>query len=469
MRRWLCGVVVVAACAAAAEPALDHISAQSLRGHVSFLASDLLEGRNTPSRGLDLAAEYIASQFRRAGLEPAGDDGYFQTAAMLQLTPEPAEFEMKFQQGENVLTIPRDQAVPRVAHAVTLTGTQIFRMGGTDAAALDRGQVRGRAVVTDAARGARRTISALQKLEPAVIIRLVRGLAPVPPAQLVEAAERASGAPVILISDEQAVRTLGDLKPGLSDWKVSLRIAAERETPVKARNVIGVLRGSDAALKDTYVLLTAHYDHIGLAKSGDDRVYNGANDNASGVASMIEIAAALTAQPVHPKRSIVFMAFFGEEEGLLGSHYYAGHPVFPLEKTVADINLEQLGRTDDSGGPQIGTATFTGFEYSDVPATFQKAGASTGVKVYELSNGGNEYFNRSDNISFADHGIPAHTVVVAPEFPDYHAVGDEWPKLDYDNMAKIDRMLALGLLMVADNPQAPKWNGAKAGRYAGRR
>jgi Zn-dependent M28 family amino/carboxypeptidase len=242
----------------------------------------------------------------------------------------------------------------------------------------------------------------------------------------------------------------------------------DRETPVKVRNVIGLLRGSDASLKDSYVLLTAHYDHLGLAKAGEDRVYNGANDNASGVASVIEIAAAISAQ-ARPRRSIVFIAFFGEEEGLLGSLYYTRHPVFPLEKTVADINVEQLGRTDTSEGPHIATATFTGFEYSDVPAIFQKAGVSTGVKVYELPNGGNEYFNRSDNASFADHGVPAHTVVVSPEFPDYHTVGDEWPKIDYDNLAKVDRMLALGLVTIADNPQAPVWNAQKAGRYARRR
>ena len=83
-----------------------------------------------------------------------------------------------------------------------------------------------------------------------------------------------------------------------------------------------------------------------------------------------------------------------------------------------------------------------------------------------MPNGGDEYFNRSDNLAFADHGIPAHTAVVAAEFPDYHAVGDEWQKIDYDNMAKVDRMLALGILMIADNPHPPKWNADKAGRYA---
>src|SRR5215472_15121196 len=154
-RRLVCGAVLLALCLTAAEPpaawkpALDRISAQSLRGHLSFLASDLLEGRGTPSRGLDLAAEYIAAQFRRAGLEPAGDDGYFQTATLADLG----------QRGE-----------------------------------------------------------ALQ-------------------------------------------RQLGG------------------DAPIKVRNVAGILRGSDPELRNTFVLLTAHYDHLGLAPAGEDRVYNGANDD----------------------------------------------------------------------------------------------------------------------------------------------------------------------------------------------
>src|SRR5215467_2986822 len=124
--------ILLALCVSAAEPpaawkpALDHISAQSLRGHISFLASDLLEGRSTPSRGLDLAAEYIAAQFRRAGLEPAGDDGYFQTADMLQLTPDPDGFEMTLRHGEETVTIPRKNAVPRVARDLDLAAVQVF-------------------------------------------------------------------------------------------------------------------------------------------------------------------------------------------------------------------------------------------------------------------------------------------------------------------------------------------------------
>ena len=131
----------------------------------------------------------------------------------------------------------------------------------------------------------------------------------------------------------------------------------------KIRNVIGLLRGSDPVLRDTYVILSAHYDHLGMTNTGADRIFNGANDDASGTASVIEIAAALSALPSHPKRSILFIAFFGEELGLVGSQYYARHPVVPLEKTIADLNLEQVGRTDASNGDMTGTASITGFRF----------------------------------------------------------------------------------------------------------
>jgi len=131
--------------------------------------------------------------------------------------------------------------------------------------------------------------------------------------------------------------------------------------------------------------------------------------------------------------------------------------MFPLAKTVADLNLEQVGRTDSSAGPEVANATLTGFEYSTVARTLQQAGALTGVKVYKASDG-DAFFERSDNQTFAQRGIPAHTIVVAFEFPDYHAVGDVWQKIDYGNMAQVDRMIALGTFMLADNPERPLWN-----------
>jgi peptidase M28-like protein len=467
----LCGALAVVLCAVAVEPpraewmaALDRISAASLRGHLSFLASDALEGRKTPSRGLDLAAEYIAAQFRRAGLEAPGDDGYFQTATMTQVEPPPAGIELKLENGSETMVAAEGTATARSTGAAELAAVPVFKMT-PDTPGPKAEEVKGHAVVL-AGRVGMRALAGMRRLRPAAIVTLSRsGVVHAEP-HLVDPAQAQAQAeiPSVSLSDPAILEAMDALQPGPSDWKLSLRIPPARETPVKVRNVIGLLRGSDPALKDTYVLLTAHYDHLGVAADG--RIYNGANDDGSGTVSVIEIASALAKLPQHPKRSIIFIALFGEEEGLLGSDYYVRHPLFALKHTVADINLEQLGRTDSSEGPEIANATFTGFEYSDLPAVFQKAGAMTGVKVYEAHNGGDEYFARSDNQSFAGHGIPAHTVVVAFDFPDYHGLGDQWTKVDYDNMTKVDRMLALGMLLVADDPRAPKWNADKAGRFA---
>ncbi len=329
---------------AAMQATVDRISADSMRGHLTFLASDLLEGRDTPSRGLDLAAEYIAAQFRAIGLEAVGNDGYFQTADW------------------NVLK------------------KEIRRRPG----------------------------------------------APVPPAE------------------------------------------AEPTTPTIVRNVIGVLRGSDPVLRDSYVLVTAHYDHVGIkANEVGDKIFNGANDDASGTVSVIELAKVFASMKERPKRSIVFMTFFGEEKGLVGSRYYGKNPIFPIEKTIAGINIEQVGRTDDSEGPQVASLGVTGFDFSDVGAIIKQAGEKTGINVWKHPVNSDKYFGASDNQALADQGIPAHTISVAYAFPDYHRPGDEAHKIDYDNMVKVNRAVAVAVEQIAHSPAIPKWDdkNPKAAKY----
>lgn len=310
------------------EQALAAISADSLRGHLSFLASDLLEGRKDGSTGEAIAAEYIAAQFRRAGLKPAGDDGYFQN------------------------------------------------VGKPDAAA----------------------------------------------------------------------------KPG--------------EKKVVLRNVIGLLPGSDPKLSDRYILLTAHYDGVGR-RTGAEEGWNAANDDGSGTASVIEIAAALASLKERPRSSLVFMTFFGEEAGGLGSGYYAQHPVFPIDKTIGDINIEQVGRTDSTEGDQSRRASLTGFDYSDLGDIFRRAGELTGVTVYKHPKNSDPFFSASDNAVLARLGIPAHTLCVAFMFADYHGAGDTWQKINFDNMALTDRLIGTALLILAQSEREPRWNAdvPQAGRY----
>ncbi len=291
------------------QAALDQIAPDSLRANVTYLASDELEGRATPSPGLDKAADYIAEQFKKAGLDPV-DGSYFQTATLL---------------------------------------------GG-----------------------------------------------------------------------------------GM------------------ARNVVGLLRGSDPALRDTYIIVSSHYDHVGMAPTGDDRIFNGANDDTSGSASVIELAKAMVA--AKPQRSILFMTFFGEERGLLGSRYYGQHPLVPVDATIAQLNLEQMGRTDASNGPQIKGANVTGFDMSNVPEILAAAAEPEGVRIWKDQESSDAFFGRSDNQSLANLGVPAHTISVAYEFPDYHKVSDTADKLDYENMATVDRAIAVGLLKIANDVDAPRWN-----------
>jgi Zn-dependent M28 family amino/carboxypeptidase len=249
-----------------------------------------------------------------------------------------------------------------------------------------------------------------------------------------------------------------DLLRSAADARITIHAAAPVEESMTVRNVAGILRGSDSVLRDTYVMLSAHYDHLGVRGMGEDRIFNGANDDGSGTVSVIEVASAFAALPERPKRSILFVLFFGEELGLVGSRYYARHPLVPLAETVADLELEQVGRTDASEGPQIKTAGVTGFDFSDLPVRIAEAGERTGIRIFKDPKNSDTYFSASDNRSLAEQGVPAHTLSVAYQFPDYHGVSDEWDKIDYDNMAAVDRAVALGLAGLASEAPPPKWN-----------
>jgi Zn-dependent M28 family amino/carboxypeptidase len=291
---------------------------------------------------------------------------------------------------------------------------------------------------------------------------------------LIEASEaKERRAPIISVKSDVLTKWLDEPDGGSGDRTVSVDIPAPEDHAVVVKNVIGVLPGSDSTLKSTYVMLTAHYDHIGTTDTanegrsaanrkaaGNDHIFNGANDDGSGTVSVIEIAKAMASMPGRPKRSMIFMTFFGEERGLLGSSFYGRHPRFPVSQTVADLNLEQVGRTDSTEGPQVNTASLTGYDYSDVTKYLEAAGRALGVKVYLDKAASDPYFTRSDNAALALLGVPAETLTVAFDYPDYHGVGDEWQKIDYDNMARVDRMVALGLLDIANSTAVPHWNAA---------
>jgi hypothetical protein len=462
-------VLSVAVAAAQTAPAAgqiaERVTPNALKADVSFLASDALQGRGTPSPGQEIAAEYIAAQFRRAGLEPVGDDGYFQTAPYVSLEPKTEGLELTLDIGGTRYAVDRASMSLLSPAPARLDGVPALRLTSPGAmAALTPDQKRGKVLLAEGGiplRSATADNPALVILVASEQARMARSMFSLRPAS-----DPAPGVPIALVWDPAVRKALKESKN--ARILVTARIPDPAVTPVKLRNVVGVLRGSDPSLKDTYVLLTSHYDHLGVRGTGEgDHIYNGANDDASGTASIVEAANALGSLGARPKRSIVFVALFGEELGLLGSRYYAKHPVFPLARTVADLNVEQVGRTDVDDGLHKGELNATGFDFTNLTAVLQRAGQESGIRVLNDKKNSDAYFARSDNQAFADAGIPSHTLSVGYTFPEYHGPADEWPKLDYDNMARVVRTIALAVYRIADDSEAPRWNTAnpKTARY----
>ena len=467
--------------------ALSRISSASLRGHLSFIASDTLQGRDTPSPGLDLAAEYIAAQFRRAGLEPVGDDGYFQTARWTLATPTTEGFRFTLKTPEESLEIPASAFSLSAVQPLRLDDLTLVKIPLEDPAARDHGSLANSIVITEfpetpqeesqlaaVFRKRQEFLNRVSSLKTPLILAVDRrsrqrnyftSHALRNPEVTTPALRRT---PVASVSDARIIAAFDAMTAGITKTRVSISLNAPEEKPVQLRNVVGLLRGSDPVLKESYVLLTAHYDHIGTRPSaGGDTIWNGANDNGSGTVSVIEIGAALASLKERPRRSLVFMTFFGEEKGLLGARYYGSHPIFPIDKTVAALNLEQVGRTDSTDGDQTRRASLTGFDYTDIGAIFKAAGELSGIEVYTHAQNSEPYFSRSDNQALAAVGIPSHTLCVAFSYPDYHGAADHWEKVNFENMAQTDRMVATGLLMLAGNDQAPRWNAShpRTGAY----
>jgi hypothetical protein len=274
---------------------------------------------------------------------------------------------------------------------------------------------------------------------------------------------------VAAINDLPVAEAFDTTAAGERQARLSLHVAERKSGQRVLRNVAGLLRGSDPILRDSYVLLTAHYDGTGpRTPDSADRIWNAANDNASGTAAVIEVASALSALREKPRRSILFMCYFGEEKGLLGSRHYANHPLVPVEKTIAAINLEQLGRTDATEGDQTGRASVTGYDYSEVGEILRLAGEQSGIEVFRSERFSDLYFVASDNIVLARMGVPSHTLCVSYQYPDYHGAADHWDRMDFANMEKVVRTAALALLFLAQSEQVPLWNesNSRAAPYA---
>ena len=228
-------------------------------------------------------------------------------------------------------------------------------------------------------------------------------------------------------------------------------------------NVIGIIRGSDPELANQAIVLGAHYDHLGIgspildSEDVPDSIYNGADDNGSGTAAVLEIARELI-QGRTPLRTIVFLLSTGEEFGLLGTRYYIANPVIPLHQTVADLQIEMIGRVDDAAGG-FGKAWLTGYERT----TLGDQLAASKSHIVPDPRPDEDFFFRSDNVAFAVLGIPAHSMSSFGLHPDYHQPSDELDLIDFEHMsAVVDAAVEL-VRILADGPITDWKEGGREG------
>ncbi len=215
-------------------------------------------------------------------------------------------------------------------------------------------------------------------------------------------------------------------------------------------NVIGLIPGSDPAVQDEYVVVGAHYDHVGVGPAVDgDSIYNGADDDGTGTVAVLEIARALVASP--PRRPVVVLLSTAEEQGLLGTRWYIEHPLVPLEQTVADFQIEMIGRPDSLAGG-FGRGWLTGYERTTMGDQLAEAGSP----IVPDPRPEMRFFFRSDNLPFAVEGIPAHTLSSYNMHEDYHQPSDEVEHVDFAHMAALVDAALEAVRFLADGPR-PSW------------
>jgi len=470
--------------------AAETITAEDLHARLAIIADDSMMGRATPSPGLEMTAQYVADQFKRFGLTPGGENGtWFQRYPLEQRVTVVEQSHVGFMAGGQHVHADfiKDARVLRGPSAPGEVKGEVYLVGGTiDAGKIDAATAAGKivVVVTDYSKGVRnarvqmfRVAGALRNAAPKGIVLLAnqdaadfaRGVAEQarPSVGLPSPRGPASGFPVVEVNDravEAILKTAGvDLVAIRSADQTVARVVAgltagidvqQRSEPVSAPNTIGILEGTDPTLKQEYLVYSAHMDHIGITPGEVDSVNNGADDDGSGTVTVVELAEAFSRPGARPKRSIVFMTVSGEERGLWGSRYFSDHPTVPLDRVVADLNIDMIGRnwTD--------TVVAIGKEHSDLGATLARVNARhpelnmTAIDdIWPEEN----FYSRSDHFNFARKGVPILFFFTGVH-PDYHQVSDEVEKIDSEKMARIGRLLFYLGQDIANAPERPVWN-----------
>jgi hypothetical protein len=467
------------------------ITGAELQKHVKYLASDELEGRRVGSKGANLASEYIADEMKSYGLKPIGDKGtYFQNFDFVAGIKLAGTNSLTCAiSGKAVeLTIDKDYRPLGFSSSDSYSGSVVFVGYGIsdtskkydDYAGID---VKGKAVMvfrnappSDSTKdlgmfaALRYKASKARELGAKALI-VVTGPEDSDNDDLMKLTydNVSGGAGIIAVNITRRTaddilratgKTVKSIQREINQTKsprsltlpnVNIRLTIGlKEIVENARNVVGMLEGNDLSLNDQIIVIGAHYDHLGMGGEGSLKpdtvaIHHGADDNASGTSGMLELAQAFASSKNSLKRSMVFMAFSGEEEGLLGSGYYVNHPIFPLEKTVAMVNMDMIGRLNNRALIVYGVGTSQGFE-----ALAKKYNADS-MFVLKLTKDG---YGPSDQASFYGKKIPV-LFFFTDIHSDYHRPSDTYDKLNYPGMEQVVRYvraIATDLDQTADKP-----------------
>jgi hypothetical protein len=415
------------------------ITEERVRETVAWLAADERAGRDTGSPELVAAGEWIAARFGAAGLQPVQEGRWTHEFPLpgYWLDSRAIAVRLVRRQGDDVQTFALEADV----------------------------DVR-QWTVGDATSGAEEPCTVALGGDPALQRLLLAGAARRPVFCEVAADDHrwraAAGMRCALGNKRQASRPVFLVRSGLLPqqsgdgqevvWTCTWSVPAAERAELPQYNIVGVRRGSSR--KDEYVVVSAHYDHVGRGREVDgDDIYNGADDNATGTTAVLLLAEALAVEPP-PARSLLFVCFTAEERGLLGSRAFCARPPVPLGSIVANLNIEMIGRPEPGNE---GKAWITGRELSDFAAIAASALARAGVELVDHPMAA-RLFAASDNWSFAQQGIVAHTVSAGSLHRDYHQPGDEVEKLDLPHMVRVIRGLREVALELANREAPPQWN-----------
>lgn len=438
-----------------------------MRARITFLASDRLQGRATPSRGLDIAAAYVASEFRRFGLE-SPLPGYAQRYSLVR-TELGDSWAFSLSRGSRRATLRYGEDFWGLPWAAGSVEGELRFVGSPPSQLSETGEsiwvvelsrrvsARGwnRAAVAAGATGLVLTFP--EAARPYVGRWLESG------GTRFELGDLDAPFPALLVSEAAlaaALERLGLELPakGVADARVAARARLKADLGMEtltAPNVIGVVRGGDRRLREEYVVVSAHMDGLGIGSPVEgDSIYNGADDNASGTAALLEVAEAVAALDEPPKRSILFVALSGEESGLLGSGWFVEHPPVPLDRMVANLNIDMIGRNWED------TIAVIGKPYSSLGALVDSVAVAhpeLGLTVVGDIWPDERFFFRSDHYNFARKGVPA-LFFINGVHEDYHLPSDEVEKIKFEKAARISRLVFEAALAVANAEKPPSWD-----------